>query len=77
MITLPITCKQAWIIFAVVVFLVGLYFAITFQDTKIVDNRPYFVLGLFMVGFPSAFGIGAFVYYTGCFIGNHVRCKCG
>jgi len=76
MYTLPITCKQAWIIFACALFLVGLYLIITFQDTKIIDNRPYFVLGFFMVGFPTAIGIVVFIWYTGVFITNHVRCKC-
>lgn len=72
MYTLPITCNQVWIILACVVFIIGLPLVFTYY---MVDPLP-FVLGAFMVGLPSAFGIGAFVWYSGVFIGKHVRCKC-
>ncbi len=75
MITLPITCTQAWIILACAIFAVGLYIILTF-DYTVRGDIPLFTLGLFMVGFPSAFGIGASVWYSGVFIGKHVRCKC-
>ena len=76
MITLPITCNQVWIIITCIIFLVGLFFVISYHDNLGGANIVLFTVGLFMVGLPSALGIGAFVWYTGVFIEKHVRCKC-
>ena len=76
MITLPVTCNQVWIIFACIVFLIGLFFVISYYDNLGGANIVLFTAGLFMVGLPSALGIGAFVWCTGVFIDKHVRCKC-
>ena len=75
MITLPVTCTQSWIILTCAVFLIGLYLITSF-DYTVSEDIPLFTLGLFMAGFTGLFGAGTLVWYSGVFIGKHVRCKC-